>query len=559
MTRYTVTSALPYANGPIHFGHVAGAYLPADVYVRTLRMQGEDVAFICGTDDYGVAITIAAEKAGVDYSTYVARWREEILATFEALSIEFDVWSGTSVCPHHVETSQEFFRQLDANGYLNRRETEQLYCTTDAMFLADRYVRGTCYVCGHENARGDECPSCGTWIEPLRLENPSCGVCGTRPERRTTTHWYLNLPQLIEEHVGEWIRAHEWKPNVSAFIKNLLEDAPERPITRDMEWGVPVPPDLAGGETGKVLYVWFDAPIGYVSFTKELAAERGALQSWEQHWKGDDVRLVHFIGKDNIPFHCLVFPAMMYGTKQGYALPWHVPANEFYNLAGGKFSTTEGRTIDPQELFERYENEALRFYIITSLPETADSEFSLEQFVLTNNSALADNIGNLVTRVLKFIGKSFEARIPPISDQHRAEMDDEILERCGAIGDPAQHVRDFRFRRAAEQLLANSSVGNVFMQNLEPWALRKSDPERAASALNTLCEWLAWVARWMVPFMPGKAQVLWEMLGQSGAVSDRPWPGTPRPAHWRGLDAGTPLPGATPLFPKLEAPPAQRT
>jgi len=557
LTRYTVTSALPYANGPIHFGHVAGAYLPADVYVRTLRMLGEEVTFICGTDEHGVAITIAAEKAGVEYPEYVARWKDEIHSTFQALSIEFDIWSGTSSCEQHVETSQEFFRQLDANGYLVRRTSDQLYCEKDEMFLADRYVNGTCYNCGKEGARGDECPSCGTWIDPLRLQSPTCRVCGTTPVRRSTTHWYLDLPKLRDEFMGDWIRGHEWKPNVSKFIQNLLADVPERAITRDMEWGVPVPPELAGEETGKVLYVWFDAPIGYVSFTKELMAKRGEPDdAWEACWKGDDVRLVHFIGKDNIPFHCLVFPSMLFGTKQGYCLPWQVPANEFYNLEGGKFSTSEGRTIDPMTFFETYDREAVRFYLITSLPETSDSEFSLSQFILTNNSALAGNIGNLATRVLKFIDKNFDSRIPALTEAHRAEMDKEILELCGAVGDPAEHVQGFHFRKAAEQLLANATVANVFMQRLEPWALRKTDPERAASALNTLCEWIGWLSKWMVPFMPGKAQALWEMLGQAGQVAGQPWPGVPSAADWRRLTEGQPLGTPEALFPRLEAPKA---
>ena len=557
MTRYTVTSALPYANGPIHFGHVAGAYLPADVYVRTLRMLGEEVTFICGTDEHGVAITLAAEKAGEEYPAYVARWRDEIHTTFQALSIEFDIWSGTSSCEQHAETSQEFFRQLDANGYLVRRESDQLYCEKDAMFLADRYVNGTCYNCGKQGARGDECPSCGTWIDPLRLGNPTCGVCGTAPVRRSTTHWYLDLPKLRDEFMGDWIRGHEWKPNVSNFIQNLLTDVPQRAITRDMQWGVPVPPELAGEETGKVLYVWFDAPIGYVSFTKQLMAQRGEPDdAWEACWKGDDVRLVHFIGKDNIPFHCLVFPSMLFGTKQGYCLPWQVPANEFYNLEGGKFSTSEGRTIDPLKFFETYDREAVRFYLITSLPETADSEFSLSQFILTNNSALAGNIGNLATRVLKFIDKNFGGRIPELAGSHRAEMDTEILELCGEVGDPAEHVLGFHFRRAAEQLVSNATVANVFMQRMEPWALRKSDPERAASALNTLCEWIGWLSTWMVPFMPGKAQALWERLGQSGRVGDEPWRGIPVAADWRQLRAGQPLGSPQALFPRLEGPQA---
>ena len=554
MPRYTVTSALPYANGPIHFGHVAGAYLPADVYVRTLRMLGEDVLFLCGTDEHGVAITIRAEEQGVGYPEYVARWRREHRETFASLGIQFDAWSGTSVCPPHPEMTQDFFRHLDENGYLVARETEQLYCVRDAMFLADRYVLGTCYMCGHENARGDECPSCGTWIEPLRLMHPRCKVCSNEPERRSTTHWYLDLPKLRDEHMGAWIEGHEWKPNVSGFIKNLLKDVPERAITRDMEWGIPLPEGTAGAE-GKVLYVWFDAPIGYVSFTRELCESRGeAPDAWEAWWKGDDVRLVHFIGKDNIPFHCLVFPSMLYGTKQGFSLPWAVPANEFYNLKDGKFSTSDGRTIDPASLLENVEAEAVRWYIITTLPETADAEFSLEGLATTNNADLAGNIGNLATRVLKFIGKNFAGQVPALSEQHRAEMDAEILQNCGEIADPAEPIQAFRFRDAAKHVTANASVANLFMQRLEPWALRKTDPERAASALNTLCQYIAWLAKWMAPFLPTKAQALWEMLGCAGRVADQPWPGVPHAADWRVLPDGQALGTAEALFPRMDVP-----
>lgn len=549
MPRYTVTSALPYANGPIHFGQIAGAYLPADLYVRTLRQMGEDVLYVCGTDEHGVAITLRAEEQGLPYDEYVARWRSEHLDTFRSLGIEFDVWSGTSVCPHHEETTQDFFRHLDENDYLVAKESEQLYCVHDKMFLADRYVYGTCYECGAEGARGDECPSCGTWIQPLKLKSPRCKVCDNEPEKRTTTHWYLNLPKLRDEHLGDWIENQPWKPNVAAFIKNMLEDVPERAITRDMSWGVPLPESIEGGE-GKVLYVWFDAPIGYVSFTKELFADQPG--EWEKWWKGDDVRLVHFIGKDNIPFHCMVFPSMLHGTKQDYVLPWSVPANEFYHMQGGKFSTSAGRTIDPAGLLETYDSEVVRWYIITTLPETSDAEFNLEGMVTTGNADLAGNIGNLVTRVLKFIAKNFEGRVPPMTEAHRAELDQEMLENCGEVGDPGKSVTEFRFREAARILAANASVANVFMQRLEPWALRKTDPEKAASALNTLCQYIGWLSKWMAPFLPQKAQALWEMLGMEGRVAEAGWPGAPEAASWRFLEDGHALGEPEALFPRMD-------
>jgi len=551
VTRYLVTSALPYANGPIHFGHLVGAYLPADVYARTLRMQGEEVLFVCGTDEHGVAITIGAEREGKSFEDYVAHWRGVIKDTFDRLGIEFDQWSGTSVCPHHAELSQEFFRRLDANGYLSRQATEQLYCPQHRMFLADRYVQGGCPKCGFERARGDECPACGAWLDPLRIVEPRCGLCGTAPERRETTHWYLDMPKLRDEFIGQWIEQHEWKDNVGAFVRNMLEDVPRRAITRDLPWGVPLPPE-AGAAPGKVIYVWFDAPIGYVSFTREWAEAQGRPDAWKTWWRSPDTRLVHFIGKDNIPFHCLLFPAMLWGVRQDYVLPWQVPANEFYNLQGGKFSTSEDRTIPLEAFFERYDRDSARFYLLTSMPETADSEFRWEGFQGCVNGALADTIGNLATRVLRFCDKHFDGRVPPLADGLRAELDAEILERCGAFSDPAEPVRAFRFRRAAEALVANATVANVFVDRTAPWALRKTDPERAAAVLNTCCEWLGWLARWMAPFMPAKAQDLWAMLGSAGAVAQQPWPGVPRAGSWRSLPPGQALGEVAGLFAKLD-------
>jgi methionyl-tRNA synthetase len=555
--RTLVTSALLYANGPLHFGHIAGAYLPADIYTRALRMAGEDVLAVSGSDDHGVAITIAAEKAGEDYASYVAGWHEKMCETFAALDIRYDIVSGTSTSPPHADLSREFFERLSDNGYLVERTTDQLYCTTDEMFLADRYVEGTCYVCGHSPARGDECPSCGTWIDPLKLKEPSCKICGSAPESRSTTHWYLDLPKLRDEKIGAWIKDHEWKSNVAAFIENLLKDVPERAITRDMKWGVKLPDSVGDRGDGKVLYVWFDAPIGYISFTKELMAERGTPDAWKDWWQSEDTNLVHFIGKDNIPFHCLVFPSMLYGAKDSYILPTHVPANEFYNLKGGKFSTSEGNAFDIQQFVEQYGVDVTRFYLCSSMPETADSEFSMELFIQTANTALSGTIGNLAQRVLKFILKNADGKIPAIHDDHRADMDDCILNQCGPIEDPVEHIRAFRFRRAAEAIVQNAAVGNRFVDQMAPWALRKEDPVKGESSLATLCEWLSWTARWMAPIMPTKAQELWSMLGQEGPILDQRAPGLPEVATWRTLEAGTPLGEVAAMFPRLDPPEAQ--
>jgi methionyl-tRNA synthetase len=553
MPRYLVTCALPHANGPIHFGLVVGAYLPADVYGRTLGMLGAVVGFICGTEAHGVAITIKAEQEGLAYADYVARWRDSIKAAFDRLAIEFDVWSGTSVSPHHTELSQDFFRALDDGGYLEEREIEQLYCPKDEMFLADRYVEGTCYVCGHTPARGDECPSCGNWLEPLRMLAPRCKVCGTTPERRATRHWYIDLPRLRDERIQAWFAERSWKPNVASFVETMLADLQPRPITRDMKWGVPVPPDRAHGEEGKVLYVWFDAPIGYVSFTREWAEAAGEPDAWKDWWQSEDTRLVHFIGKDNIAFHCLVFPSMLYGTKQGYVLPWQVPAMEFYNLQGRKFSTSAGWTIPLDEFFERYDADTTRFYLLSSLPETADSEWRWEEFQRHANVSLADTIGNLATRVLRFIDTNADGVVPELADEHLTEIEDLLFGECGEVADPAEHVVAFRFRRAAETLVANARVANVFVDRTAPWALRKTDPARAGSVLNAACQWLAWIAQWMAPMMPAKAQALWVMLGLDGQVADRRWPGVPRRGAWRNRDLdGRRLGEVAGLFAKID-------
>ncbi|HED65426.1 MAG TPA: methionine--tRNA ligase [Planctomycetes bacterium] len=551
MTRTLVTSALPYANGPIHFGHAVGAYLPADCYVRTLRMLGEEALFVCGTDEHGFAITVGAENDGVEYPEYVARWRADIKRTFDRLGIEFDVWSGTSISPHHTELAQDFFRRLSEGGFLIKRASEQLYCPKDERFLADRYVLGTCYVCGAEDARGDECGKCGTWLDATRLVEPRCRNCGSVPEKRSTTHWYLDLPKLRDAHIGEWFQGHPWKANVKAFVENMLADLEPRPITRDMGWGVPVPEDLADGETGKVLYVWFDAPIGYISFTREWADAKGEPELWKRYWKDDSTRLVHFIGKDNIPFHCLIFPSMLWGQQEGYVLPWQVPAMEFYNLQGRKFSTSRNWTIPLDAFFETYDAEATRFYLLSSAPEAADSEWRWEEFQRCVNTSLADTIGNLATRVLRFVAKHHEGRIPAISPGLAEELDRVLLEECGELSDPAPSILEFRFRRATQELIAGAAVGNVFIDREAPWALRKSDPERSAAVLNTAIQWLAWIARAMVPFMPAKAQDLWEMLGGVGPVETQGWPGIPIAGSWRVLEAGTPLGQISPPFRKL--------
>jgi methionyl-tRNA synthetase len=556
MARYLVTSALPYANGPIHLGHLIGAYLPADVFVRFLRMTGHEVLYLCGTDEHGVAITIGAEALGESFPEYVAHWRGEIKRTFDTFGIRFDQWSGTSICPPHQARTHAFFRALERNGYFFQQESDQLYSQSAGRFLADRYVEGTCPKCGQDPARGDECPRCGSWLDALELGNPRSKLDGSKLERRPSTHWYLDLPKLRDEFIGTWARQQPWKPNVATFLERLIDEAPARAMTRDLDWGVSLPPEYEAGEH-KVLYVWFDAPIGYVSIAEQWALERasrgeGSADDWKAYWLSADTRLVHFIGKDNIPFHCLIFPAMLWGQKQGYCLPTAVPAMEFYNLEGRKFSTSQNWTIELSDLASRHDVEAVRFYLLASAPETADSEWTWQGYQATLNAGLADRIGNLATRVLRFIDKHYAGHLPECPGALAAEFDALLFGACGKIEDPGEHLAHYRFRRAAEALLENASVANVFVDRSEPWSLRKRDPARAGAALTTAAEWIGLLARWMAPLMPGKAARLWTMLGQAGPVESAGWPGLPRPGAWRSLVPGSRLGAVEGLFTKLE-------
>ncbi len=518
MGRFLVTSALPYANGPIHFGHVVGAYLPADVYVRYLRMKGEEVMFVCGTDEHGIAITINAEKEKIPYRQFVDRWHGEIKKTFDRFKIQFDVFSGTARNPHHADFSRHFFRRLLANGFILKKTEKQWYCPKDELFLADRYVEGICPRCGAEEARGDECKKCGQWLDALELKDTRCTICGTRPEIRPTTHWYLDLPKLHREKIGAWFedapkRGMDWKSNVKVFVGNMLKDLRERAITRDMKWGVELPKDLEGGE-GKVLYVWFDAPIGYISNTQLLCQQDpqrwGTLENW---WKNPQTRLVHFIGKDNIPFHCIVFPSMLFGVKEDYVLPWSVPANEFYNLQGGKFSTSGGWHIDLEDFFSKYSPDAARYTLIATAPETADSEFTWEEFQRRNNGDLADTIGNLASRTLKFIEQKFNGIAPRETYDSPEEEKRFLQNQMECIQKIETSVEKFQFRQAAQALIQLATLGNQNFDEKKPWASIKSDPERCQRDLGRILGVLWRIAIVSRPFMPDTAERLIHMLG----------------------------------------------
>ncbi len=509
MPRVLVTSALPYANGPIHFGHVVGAYLPADIYVRHRRMAGDDVHFVCGTDEHGVAITLKAEQAGQSYQDYVDHWHGEIRRTLESVGIRFDVFSGTGAHrnPYHQALCQQMFLDLLHHGYVFDRVEQQFFSESLQRFLPDRYVEGTCYVCGFEQARGDECPKCGTWLDAKRLGNPRSTIDGLPPVLRETRHWYLDLPKIKEAWLQDWFAAKRgrWKTNVERFVEEALRDLRERPITRDLPWGVPVPlPDTQG----KVLYVWFDAPIGYLSISQQYFAERGEPAEFARWWKDPATELYHFIGKDNITFHVVVFPSMLWGSREGWVLPANVPANEFFNLEGRKFNTSKGWYIPADSLAWRLPVDALRYALTTMMPETADSDWSWRELQSRINSELADNLGNFVARTLRFAERHLGGAIPA------AAVDGDVLAEVDAIGAELQQAFGaFQFRRAAQLLLAAGAAANRYFDREQPWVTRKRDPPRCAQALRTCAELVRKLALLMAPILPDTSRTLLRALG----------------------------------------------
>ncbi|MFQ5768594.1 MAG: methionine--tRNA ligase, partial [Acidobacteriota bacterium] len=519
--RVLVTSALPYANGPLHFGHIAGAYLPADIYVRTLKALGREVVYVCGTDEYGVAITLSSRQAGVPPAEHVDHWHKVIRETFDRFNIRFDHFSRTT-SPRHAANTQAFFTSLVEAGLVEPKDSRQLFCVRDGMFLPDRYVTGVCPDCGCQEARGDECPRCGAWIEPLKLRSPVCKICGSAPEKRATRHWYLMLDRL-QPRLEKFIeRRGHWKKNVLSFVSGLLQEGLQpRPVTRDLSWGVAVP--LADDQAaGKVIYVWFDAPIGYITATQEWAEKNGFPGRWRDFWQDPGARIVHFIGKDNIPFHCLTFPAMLMGQPENWNLVHDVPANEFFNLEGDKFNTSSGWYIDLHRFFENYSTDMIRWAIARNLPETADAEFTWLDFQAKVNGELADTYGNLAHRVQTFIHRYFDGVVPPATAATPAER--ELLEDCRKTpAAVAGAVERFRIREAAVLVMDLARRGNRFFDAAAPWKLRKADLEQCGSRLNrcvTLLETLAVIS---APFIPDTAARLWAMLGCEGEVHRREW------------------------------------
>ena len=505
--RYTITSALPYANGPIHIGHLAGVYIPSDIYVRYLRQRGKDVIFICGSDEHGVPITIKARQEGVSPKVIVDRYHNIIKKSFEDFGISFDIYSRTTNITHY-RTASEFFKVLYEKGEFIEKTTEQYYDEEAKQFLADRYITGTCPHCNNEKAYGDQCEKCGTSLNATDLINPKSTISGSKPVKKETSHWFLPLDKY-ETFLRKWILEEhkDWKTNVYGQCKSWLDlGLQPRAVSRDLDWGVPVPID---GAKGKVLYVWFDAPIGYISATKELTP------NWEKYWKDEDTRLIHFIGKDNIVFHCIMFPAML-KAEGSFILPENVPANEFLNLEGEKISTSRNWAVWLHEYLEDFPNkqDVLRYTLCANMPETKDNDFTWKDFQSRNNNELVAILGNFVNRAMVLTSKYFDGKVPAKGNVTivETELNRAIIKLKKNL---EYSIENFRFREALKALIDIARLGNKYLADSEPWKIFKTEPEKVATilyyslqiagALTSLCE----------PFLPFTSKKLCKMLNLS--------------------------------------------
>ena len=503
--RTLVTCALPYANGPVHIGHLAGAYIPGDIYVRYLRMRGEDVVFICGSDEHGVPITIKARAQGVTPQDIVDKYHQVMKDAFTGLGINFDIYSRTTSAVHD-KTASEFFRKLYDDDKFITKETEQYYDEEAKTFLADRYIVGTCPKCGNPGAYGDQCEKCGSTLSPEELIDPRSKLSGATPVKKKTTHWYLPLDKY-EKWLSEWILdGHkEWKTNVYGQCKSWIDGGLQpRAVSRDLDWGVPVPVE---GAEGKVLYVWFDAPIGYISNTQELLP-----QSWEKWWKDEQTSLIHFIGKDNIVFHCIVFPSML-KAHGSYILPENVPANEFLNLEGDKISTSRGWAVWAHEYLKDFpgKEDVIRYVLTANAPETKDNDFSWKDFQQRNNSELVAIFGNFVNRAVVLTHKYFDGVVPPCGEL--LDIDREALSALPELRASMEaNLAAFRFREALKDAMGIARVGNKYISDTEPWKVAKTDPGRAATILNISLQICANLALAFEPFTPFAAERLRAML-----------------------------------------------
>ena len=521
--RTLVTCALPYANGPVHIGHLAGVYVPADIYVRYLRMRGEEVLYVCGSDEHGVPITIKARQQGCTPQDIVDKYHKIIDESFKGLGINFDIYGRTSSKVHEKNAS-EFFKKLYDDGKFITKESEQYYDPEAKTFLADRYIVGTCPKCGAEGAYGDQCEKCGSTLSPEELINPKSKLSGAEPIKKKTTHWYLPL-QDYEQWLREWIlEGHkEWRSNVYGQVKSWLDGGLQpRAVTRDLDWGVPVPVE---GAEGKVLYVWFDAPIGYISNTQELLPN-----DWEKWWKSEDTKLVHFIGKDNIVFHCIVFPAMLKAYGDGYILPENVPANEFLNLEGDKISTSRGWAVWAHEYLQDFpgKQDVLRYVLTANAPETKDNDFSWKDFQARNNSELVAIFGNFVNRAVVLTHKYFGGKVPAAGEL--LDVDRETLAQIPLLkASLEKNIEGYHFREALKDAMSIARVGNKYISDTEPWKVAKTDMARTATILNVSLQICADLGIAFEPFTPFSAEKLrtmlgspldWALLGQSDILKE---------------------------------------
>ncbi|SHF80031.1 methionyl-tRNA synthetase [Salegentibacter echinorum] len=514
--RYTITAALPYTNGPIHIGHLAGVYVPADIYARYLRMQGNDVAFVCGSDEHGVPITIKAKKEGVTPQDIVDKYDGIIRESFKEFGISFNNYSRTSAKVHH-DTASEFFKTMYENGKFIEETTKQLYDDKAGQFLADRFVTGTCPKCGNEEAYGDQCESCGTSLNATDLINPKSAITGEVPSLKETRHWFLPLDQY-QEWLDEWIvkgHAHDWKSNVHGQVKSWLNDGLRaRAVTRDLDWGIPVP--VEGGD-GKVLYVWFDAPIGYISSTKEWAEREG--KDWKPYWKDENTRLIHFIGKDNIVFHCIIFPVMLKAHGE-FILPENVPANEFLNLEGKKLSTSKNWAVWLHEYLEDFphKQDVLRYALTANAPETKDNDFTWKDFQARNNNELVAIFGNFINRVVVLTNKYYSGIVPKPNEY--SEVDEQTIAELKAYPAViASSIEKYRFREAQAELMNLARLGNKYLADEEPWKLIKTDEERVKTVMYVALQIASALATLSEPFLPFSSAKLQKMLNFTDAES----------------------------------------
>ena len=518
--RYLVTSALPYANGPVHIGHLAGVYIPSDIYVRYLRLRGEDVVSVCGSDEHGVPITIKARQEGVTPQDIVDKYHNIIKNAFKGLGISFDIYSRTTSPVHH-KTASDFFRTLYDKGEFTEKTTMQYYDEEAGQFLADRYIVGTCPHCRNDRAYGDQCEKCGSTLNATDLIDPRSAITGSVPVLRETTHWFLPLDKH-EAFLRKWIlEGHkEWKVNVYGQCKSWLDlGLQPRAVSRDLDWGIPVPVE---GAEGKVLYVWFDAPIGYISATKELTPD------WEKYWKDEETKMVHFIGKDNIVFHCIVFPAML-RAHGGYILPENVPANEFLNLEGDKISTSRNWAVWLHEYLADFpgKEDVLRYVLCANAPETKDNDFTWKDFQARNNNELVAVLGNFVNRALVLTHKYYDGSVPERGEL--TDYDRDILGELPQIKrNLEENIENYRFREALKEAMNIARLGNKYLADTEPWKLAKTDPERVKTILNVSLQITASIAIAIEPFMPFTAEKIlgllqigklgWEQLGDTSLL-----------------------------------------